>query len=479
MSLRFQSVVVLVAVFALSASVVAGPPVKYKRETVREGDTLSGIAKRHGVSVDALVRLNNLPNRHVIRTGQALKIKRIVAAKAAKKVEAVKTAKTAKTAKTKAAGKRKAAVKASKGAARTVVAKKKAKTRVVRGRAWIRHKVRVGDSLWKIADRYNVTMRYLKKNNGLGRRPVIHPGRVLKVKRGAEAKLFNGVQLPAQGQGYVRMRALRSYGTPGTVRLIREVYSEFARLHPDSVPACIADLSKKTGGHLPPHRSHQRGVDVDVSYYKVGNIKTRGLEVVTPKTIDIAKTWDVIRLYLNTGHVSAIYMDHGLQGALYHHLVKLGYEPALLKKIVQYPRKPSQRVGIIRYSPGHHHHMHVRFDCTKSNDLCRRPAMTWIPARSEKVLSETADADGGVQIKTESAPVALVVPRRAEEAAARRPRPHGKLALAHHWTETLYSDSKRAVQPSGPVALRQSEPESRAARLGPATLKRARLAHRK
>jgi LysM repeat protein len=42
------------------------------RYTVQPGDTLSGIAVRYGVTVDAIVATNNLPNRSTIYAGQSL-----------------------------------------------------------------------------------------------------------------------------------------------------------------------------------------------------------------------------------------------------------------------------------------------------------------------------------------------------------------------------------------------------------------------
>lgn len=42
--------------------------------TVKKGDTLSSIAKKYGVTVDAIVKLNNIKNKNVIRTGTVYRI---------------------------------------------------------------------------------------------------------------------------------------------------------------------------------------------------------------------------------------------------------------------------------------------------------------------------------------------------------------------------------------------------------------------
>ncbi len=50
------------------------PDVIAERYVVRSGDTLGGIARRYRTSVDAIVRLNNLRSRTIIRVGQVLRI---------------------------------------------------------------------------------------------------------------------------------------------------------------------------------------------------------------------------------------------------------------------------------------------------------------------------------------------------------------------------------------------------------------------
>ncbi|MFT5430930.1 MAG: hypothetical protein ACI9OJ_001609, partial [Myxococcota bacterium] len=236
----------------------------------------------------------------------------------------------------------------------------------------------------------------------------------LRIKEGSRQKLLGGVTLPKNGPGYRAIRPARSWGTPGTVRLIREVYEEVAELHPGTVPGLVADLSKEGGGHLRPHRSHQRGVDVDVSYFKKGNKKTRGLEVMTAETFDLKKNWDLIRAFINTGHVSVIFMDHTLQGLLYRYLKRKGYDDATLAMVMQYPRARSERRGVLRHHPGHHHHLHVRFTCESANDPCQRPAIAKVPALGgERVVAVVRNDRPRSDIPVavlEPAPVRVVEP---------------------------------------------------------------------
>jgi membrane-bound lytic murein transglycosylase D len=131
------------------------PKDTYVVHRVRRGETLSTIARRHGTSVSAIVRANNLRSRHRIQSGQRLKIP-------------------------------------SRGA--TV----RASTSIATGgqAATLSHRVRRGDSLWKLASRYGTTVDRIKRDNGLrgdrlyvGQRLVINTGipsgsRTYAVRRG-------------------------------------------------------------------------------------------------------------------------------------------------------------------------------------------------------------------------------------------------------------------------------------------------------
>ena len=244
---------------------------------------------------------------------------------------------------------------------------------------YVVYKVKKGDSLSKVAGKFDVSSKDIVRLNKLGRRPKLRPGATIRIKRKPEQLLLGGVTLPLNDRLYLRTRPESSWGTPGTIALLQEVYARFMEDHPYSVLGVVADISKSGGGYFPPHKSHRRGIDADVGYFKVGNEQLRYLEVVTPDTIDIVKTWDLIRAYINTGHVSVIFMDYRLQGVLYDYLVRLGYEPDLIDALVQFPRGIGESGGLIRHSPGHHHHLHVRFDCSDPSRPCEPSEVALIP----------------------------------------------------------------------------------------------------
>jgi LysM repeat protein len=56
------------------ATAAPSVPVVTRTYTVKSGDTLSRIASQFGTTIDAIVQLNNLPDRNRLRVGQVLKI---------------------------------------------------------------------------------------------------------------------------------------------------------------------------------------------------------------------------------------------------------------------------------------------------------------------------------------------------------------------------------------------------------------------
>ncbi|NIR29281.1 MAG: LysM peptidoglycan-binding domain-containing protein [Gammaproteobacteria bacterium] len=111
---------------------------------VRRGDTLWQIAKRYRVPMESLAAWNGLHRTSVLRVGQRLTV-------------------------------RGASVNTGSGAVVTpAVVKGLATQRVV-------YRVRPGDSLWRIARRFNVRVSSLRSWNGIRRGEYLHPGQRLRV----------------------------------------------------------------------------------------------------------------------------------------------------------------------------------------------------------------------------------------------------------------------------------------------------------
>ncbi len=131
---------------------------------VRRGDTLSGIARKFGVSVQNLREWNHLRSSR-LRRGQRL-------------VVLPKKGTTTATAKAGASGS------AGKSAERAASSSSEAGSSVAEATI-VTHTVRRGDTLYGIALQYDTSIEALRRLNGLSKSGKIYPGQKLKVETGS------------------------------------------------------------------------------------------------------------------------------------------------------------------------------------------------------------------------------------------------------------------------------------------------------
>jgi murein endopeptidase len=182
--------------------------------------------------------------------------------------------------------------------------------------------------------------------------------------------LRNAVQLP-QTAGFRQNNPDRTWGTRETVMLLQSAVEQTLEKYPDTCDLFIGDISTRRGGKLSPHISHQSGRDIDIGLYAKGNRFVYFIPF-TRDNLDIEKTWYFIEALLLSDRVQLILLDRKLQKLLYEYLEPV-YPKRKLRKILQYPRRNSERMGIIRHAPGHGNHLHVRLKCPRGDSRCE----TW------------------------------------------------------------------------------------------------------
>lgn len=244
------------------------------------------------------------------------------------------------------------------------------------------HRVKKGETLGDIAERYQVRTSQIKGwNPGLdprrlqiGDRLTLRvPGRdgeSVSYGRPSSGQLYNGVPL-RDGPGLQVRNVPEAYGTERTIKLLKAATADVQARWPNSPDLVVGDLSLAGGGPMAPHRSHQSGRDVDLSFYYRGNVQLPNFENMTARNFDARKNWHFFKLLIDSGHVEFIFVHMRLQKQLYEYARSIGYTKAQLREIMQYPRSENARVGIIRHTGGHDNHSHVRFTCAPDSDHCR------------------------------------------------------------------------------------------------------------
>jgi LysM repeat protein len=239
----------------------------------------------------------------------------------------------------------------------------------------IEYTVTAGENIGTIAEKFGASPRELdlwqqgklKDRNAIreGQKLVVWAdGRIVRGFGGQDVdtgRLADGTQLPP-GKHYVVKWEAGAWGTGKTVRAIQQAVADYKRKSPSGPKVHIGDISKRGGGKFPPHISHQHGRDVDIGYVLVGkDAEETKFRTANAKTLDVPRTWALIKAFVDTDEVTYIFMDYRVQKLLYEHAEKQGVSEDTLDELFQYPRGRGRVHGIIRHWRGHSNHFHVRF----------------------------------------------------------------------------------------------------------------------
>src|SRR5215217_988123 len=141
--------------------------------------------------------------------------------------------------------------------------------------------------------------------------------------------------LPSEGKGYYTLdsgtKRNRQYGTKSTVDSLTKIGEEWYKRNPDGPRIGVGDISKHGGGKLPPHKSHTRGIDVDIRPIRADKVEGR----TTWKEASYSQklTRELIQLMRMQADIRLIFFN----------------DPTLVKE------------GLALRWPGHDNHLHVRF----------------------------------------------------------------------------------------------------------------------
>jgi LysM repeat protein len=392
-------------VLVLLLALLAGGPARARRlvYTIQPGDTLSRLARRFHVQIDAIRSWNRRYfERHgVLKVGRRIAVRVDAATARELRLEQPRTPRTrprtvryrvlpgdtlwhiarrhqVSTAQLRAWNPKVDPRELRPGtrlAIRTAVP--------VRGQRRRCERVRPGDTLTRISRRAGVGVSALRRFNNLRRGEVLSVGRLLcfhqhlpedasrAVGKPQSGRLVGGEQL-RDGPGYHVKQRHSAYGTNELLtllyRCLGRVHRRFGRRRSLLV---VGDLSRKTGGALGGHVSHQNGTDVDLGYYYDRGVQVpRDRFIDRPKQVDLPRTWTLLHCLIDSGEVQYVFMDEKIQRALYRHARKRRLYPrADLDLVFEHgpPRGRRRSSTIILHVDNHRDHFHVRVFCPRKD----------------------------------------------------------------------------------------------------------------
>jgi hypothetical protein len=158
------------------------------------------------------------------------------------------------------------------------------------------------------------------------------------------------------------VRSREAWGTPEVVARLRRVAQEVEALYPGRGDLIVTDISRRKGGHLRPHRTHQNGQDVDLLLYR----NRPGPSARAFDEIDVERLWALLSALRTPGTAELVLVDRGVQARLYAYARDVvGVSEAELAALFEYPRTGRRARGeakpFVRHARGHRTHLHVRF----------------------------------------------------------------------------------------------------------------------
>jgi murein endopeptidase len=178
--------------------------------------------------------------------------------------------------------------------------------------------------------------------------------------------LLNGVLIPENPALYTLRSIDHSYGSTHAIQVLQRGLAAFRLKARFDGEILLWDMSQRRGGRFGPHQSHRSGRDVDI-----GLPVKRGYSPDSPKALEVVDwqaTWSLVKSFIDTGEVRYIFLSRAGQSELYKIARSEGLTSEQLDELIQYPR--TTKYGIIRHSPGHNSHLHVRFSCGQDEVAC-------------------------------------------------------------------------------------------------------------
>jgi murein endopeptidase len=179
--------------------------------------------------------------------------------------------------------------------------------------------------------------------------------------------LANGVAIPEDPAWQLRFPH-QSYGDSYAVEAVVAALHDFRDESEYTGPLRLWSMSRRYGGPLVDHDSHQSGRDIDIKLPLRADLP--GTLAVKPEWVDYRATWELIDALARTGAVQEIFLDHAVQIRVEAAAAELGATEARRRELISAPRPRLSKAGLVRHFDGHADHLHVRFRCAPWGVYC-------------------------------------------------------------------------------------------------------------
>ncbi|MHB8876569.1 MAG: LysM peptidoglycan-binding domain-containing protein [Myxococcaceae bacterium] len=183
----------------------------------------------------------------------------------------------------------------------------------------------------------------------------------------AEAgRVINGVAL-RPGEALTVVVPEAAWGTQEVIDAVAAAAGEVHEKFPAAPPLRVNHISKREGGYLRPHVTHQSGRDVDLGFFYRDGLLPGAVRGPREKLMDVAQNWALVRALVTRSDVQVILVDRRIQKVLYGHALAAGEDKAWLEQLFH-----SGRDSLLQHARRHRDHFHVRFFAGRSQELGRR-----------------------------------------------------------------------------------------------------------
>ncbi|MCB0386405.1 MAG: penicillin-insensitive murein endopeptidase, partial [Bdellovibrionales bacterium] len=165
------------------------------------------------------------------------------------------------------------------------------------------------------------------------------------------------------GEGFEKLNPRRDhhYGSGLLVRILEKSALAFREEFDPKSVVQINDMSKKKGGPLGRHSSHQSGLDADIAYLSTSpGWRSVVNNNVLAEDFELERNLQFFKLLVETGYVNRIFVDKRIKQAACAWAKENRQEKSFHQTLMR-----------MRPYRGHDDHFHLRLRCSDFYPLCR------------------------------------------------------------------------------------------------------------